>query len=45
LAASVIDNQKTETGVRLTVIDIANAEVDYDTLLEQIFEADSVEVW
>lgn len=45
LASSVIDSQKAETGVQVEVVDMASGEVDYDQLLDQIFAADSVQVW
>jgi len=45
LASSVIDSQKAETGVQVEVVDMASGDVDYDQLLDQIFAADSVQVW
>lgn len=45
LAGCIIEAQKAETGVQLVIRDIAQGEVDYGELLDQVFEADSVEVW
>jgi hypothetical protein len=41
----IIDAQKAETEVQVQVADLAVSDVDYDQLLEQIFAADSVQVW
>ena len=45
LASSVIDSQKAETGIQVEAVDMASGDVDYDQLLDQIFAADSVQVW
>ena len=45
LAGLVIDAQKTETGVQVSAVDMTSGDVNYDDLLEQIFAADSVQVW
>ena len=45
LADAVIDAQKAETGIQVNVRDITQGDIDYDELLEAIFEADSVQVW
>jgi hypothetical protein len=41
----IIDAQKAETGVEVQVVDLAVSDVNFDQLLEQIFAADSVQVW
>ena len=45
LVSSVIDSQKAQKDVQVAVVDLASGDVDYDQLLDQIFAADSVEVW
>ena len=45
LASSVIDSQKAETGIQVEAVDMASGDVNYDQLLDQIFAADSVQVW
>jgi DNA-binding NarL/FixJ family response regulator len=45
LAAEVIAQQRNQPNCSVGVIDLAMPEPDYAALLEQIFEADSVEVW
>ncbi len=46
LAAKVIDYQRQETtGVQIDVIDLTQGTPDYQALLEEIFAADSIQVW
>ena len=45
LARSVIDTQKNASGVEIQVVDLSADKPDYQRLLEQIFAADSVQVW
>ena len=45
LAAEVITLQKNTPELELHVIDLTAAEPDYANVLDEIFKADSVEVW
>lgn len=45
LAREVIANQQVLAGVKVEVVDVTAADVNYDSLIEKIFSADSVEVW
>ena len=45
LAAEVITLQKAAPELELRVVDLTGAEPDYAKVLEEIFKADSVEVW
>ena len=45
LASQVIAGQQEQPDLRVTVVDLAAAEPDYSKLLEEIFSADSIEVW
>lgn len=45
LAAKIIAQQKLDSENKVEVVDLTGAEVDYKTLLEKIFAADSVQVW
>lgn len=44
-ATAIIEAQKGDKEVELEVIDLTAATANYDALLEQIFSADSVQVW
>jgi hypothetical protein len=45
LADEIIAKQKANSENQIQVVDLTHAEVDYKKLLEQIFAADSVQVW
>jgi hypothetical protein len=45
LAAEVITQQQQQTELAIRMIDLTKSQPDYDQLLTQIFEADSVQVW
>jgi hypothetical protein len=45
LARAVINQQEKMAAVTLEVVDLTQAQPDYDALVGQIFTADSVEVW
>jgi len=45
LAAEVIAKQRTLTGLLVKVADLTVIDPDYQNVLEEIFAADSVEVW
>ncbi len=45
LAATIIAEQKMNSGNAVEVVDFTIAEPDYATLVGKIFTADSVEVW
>jgi hypothetical protein len=45
LAAEVVTRQQQQTELAIRMIDLTKSQPDYDQLLNQIFEADSVQVW
>jgi hypothetical protein len=45
LAAGVIAKQRTSTDLQVKLVDLTVTDPDYQTVLEEIFAADSVEVW
>ena len=45
LAAEMLRRQAQEPDCQLDVVDLTAPEVDYDALLEKIFNADSVQSW
>ena len=45
LAAGIIATQKKTPENKIEVVDLTQPEPDYKKLLEQIFAADSVQVW
>lgn len=45
LAAEVIAQQKQEIELAVRTVDLTKSQPDYDQLLDQIFNADSVQVW
>ena len=45
LADQVIADQQEQPDLRVNVVDLAASEPDYSNLLEEIFSADSIEVW
>ena len=45
LANELIAKQRTDSGNKIDVVDLTEAEADYKKLLEKIFTADSVQVW
>ena len=45
LAEAVVCEQRAQPGQEVRVADLTQPEPDYERLLEQIFEADSIAVW
>ena len=45
LARALVDAQRRQPDLRVEVADLTPTEPNYATLLEQIFAADSVQVW
>jgi hypothetical protein len=45
LSRTVISLQQDVAEIELNLIDLTVPEPDYDSLLEAIFDADSIEVW
>ena len=45
LAAAIIDEQRKLPDHEVTVVDLTGPDCDYRAALEEIFEADSIQVW
>jgi hypothetical protein len=45
VALDVMAGQRLEAGNEVMVVDLRGAEPDYEALVSEIFEADSVAVW
>jgi hypothetical protein len=45
LAQTLIEEQQQQSGVTVRTFDLTQPQPDYERLLEEIFQADSVQVW
>ena len=45
VAETIIAAHRQGTGLKVTVVDLTKSEPDYPALLEEIFAADSIQVW
>ena len=45
LAARIIDEQRKLPDHNVKVVDLTDPDCDYGTVLEEIFQADSLQVW
>jgi hypothetical protein len=45
LAQELIRHQRARTGDQVEVVELIQAEPDYGSLLDKVFESDSVHVW
>ena len=45
LAAEIIRRQQADAGLEIRVIDLTKAEVSYEALIQEIFQAESLALW
>ena len=45
LVSGIMEAQRALPNTRVAIVDLTAAQADYDALLEEIFAAESVEVW